>query len=526
MDAPVNRFIRLLKRNGVRISPSETIDAMQALACVTLADRETVRAVLRGTLVKDMHDIPVFDEMFSLFFDLPGRGGGAGHAYGHHHHHDGQQAEPERIVFAEEDKDVLNSDDHPHGEPMSIHDFFDPKTMVTRYNPHQDPNQLSLSALGQGLILNRNKGVLDEVMKKVTHQLHVKRVKNIARPGDLNFGEAFEHLDEDIIVNAVETLLDDLRDMDVDEALVEQLAANVDGIIANLPELLKRYMEREMALDPGEKPEEASPEPIRSAYDYRFSESERREMEEIVRRLGRRMRGARSSHRVVSRQGRIDIARTMRKSMAWDGIPFAPVLTRRLDERPRIVVICDISLSVRNTARFMLHLVYSLQSLFEDVRSFVFVAELADATQLFEQRSIDAAIAAVFGGGLVDCDANSNYGRALEVFCRDHLSAITDRTTVIVLGDGRGNRNPPNVQGLEAIRRRARQLVWLSPEPRGSWGLGSSDMPLYEPVCHRTEVVRNLKQLGRAAETLLRAGHRAAGHASAPSSATQVGVRG
>ena len=30
-------------------------------------------------------------------------------------------------------------------------------------------------------------------------------------------------------------------------------------------------------------------------------------------------------------------------------------------------------------------------------------------------------------------------------------------------------------------------------------------MPLYEPVCHRAEVVRNLKQLSQVTETLLRA---------------------
>jgi len=190
--------------------------------------------------------------------------------------------------------------------------------------------------------------------------------------------------------------------------------------------------------------------------------------------------------------------------MAYDGIPFHPIMTSLRREKPRIVVICDVSLSVRNTARFMLHLVHSLQSLFEQVRSYVFVSDLVDTSQSFEERSIEEAIAAIFEGQLIDCDADSNYGRALGIFCQSHLSAVTNETTVIVLGDGRGNRNPPNVRALEEIRRRCRQLVWLSPEPRGSWGLGSSDMPLYEPVCHRAEVVRNLKQLGTVAEDLIR----------------------
>jgi hypothetical protein len=152
----------------------------------------------------------------------------------------------------------------------------------------------------------------------------------------------------------------------------------------------------------------------------------------------------------------------------------------------------------------MLHLVYSLQSLFEQVKSYVFVSDLVDVSQYFEQLGIDDAIATVFNGGLLDTDVNSNYGHALEMFHHRHLSAVTNQTTVIILGDGRGNRNPPNVWALEAIRRRAKQLLWLSPESRGSWTMGSCDMRLYEPVCHRTEVVRNLKQLGQVAEYLLR----------------------
>jgi uncharacterized protein with von Willebrand factor type A (vWA) domain len=502
MDAAFNRFVCLLKRNGVRIAPSETIDAMQAVLCVTPGERDTVRTVLRSTLIKDMHDIPLFDELFELFFRVPTRSAAPPHGHDHDHHHDGEQAEPDRIVFEEEDKGVTTADgEHAHGEPVPIRDYFDPEMMVTRFNPHQDPNRLSLSAFNQGLLLNRNKGLLDKVMKRVTHQINVRRVKNIAKPGDLNFGDAFLQLDEELVVNAAEALLNDLRDLEVDESLIDHLARRIDGIVANLPELLKRYMERQMALERGHDPHQP---PVHSAYQYRFSESERREMQEIVRRLGRRMRGARSYRRVVSRRGRIHVARTLRKSMMYDGIPFSPVLTSQRNERPRIVVICDVSLSVRNTARFMLHLVYSLQSLFEEVRSFVFVGELADVSEYFEQLSIDEAIASVFGSGVIDCDANSNYGQALGLFSQRHLGTVTNQTTVIILGDGRGNRNPPNVAALEEIRRRAKQLIWLSPEPRGSWGLGSSDMPLYAPVCHRAEVVRNLRQLGEVADALIR----------------------
>ncbi|MCP5420814.1 MAG: VWA domain-containing protein [Gammaproteobacteria bacterium] len=504
MDSSINRFIYLLKRNGVRISPSESIDAMLALGYVPLDDKETLRTVLRSTLVKDVHDLSVFEELFELFFSWPKPDRHTDHGHGHdHHHHDDEPKEPERMVFEPEDRGITDPEgQHPHGQPVEIRDYFDPDKMVTRFNPHQDPNQLSLSALSQNLILNRNKGLLDKVMKRVTHQMNVRRVKNLSQAGELNFNEGLETLDADLVVGAMEELLDDLRDMQVDEQLVNQLASQIDGIIANLPELLKRYIEREMALQKDKNPQ---PEPeVDSAYDYHFGESERREMEEIVRRLGRHMRGARSYRRFISHRGRISIAHTLRRNMMYEGIPFSPVLTSRRDEKPRLVVICDVSLSVRNTARFMLHLLYSLQSLFEQVRSYAFVSDLVDVSQYFEQLDLAQAIGTVFSGELLDVDANSNYGQAFEIFCQRHLAVVTQQSTVIILGDGRGNRNPPNAGALETIRHRAKQLLWLSPEPRGSWGLGSSDMPLYEPICHRAEVVRNLKQLGQVTEDLIR----------------------
>ena len=73
MDAAINRFIFLLKQRGARISPAESLDAMQALTRVALDDRDTVRAVLRCTLIKDLRDGSMFEELFDQFFNLPKR---------------------------------------------------------------------------------------------------------------------------------------------------------------------------------------------------------------------------------------------------------------------------------------------------------------------------------------------------------------------------------------------------------------------------------------------------------------------
>jgi hypothetical protein len=72
----------------------------------------------------------------------------------------------------------------------------------------------------------------------------------------------------------------------------------------------------------------------------------------------------------------------------------------------------------------------------------------------------------------------------------------------VVLGDGRNNGNDPNLAAFDEITRRARETIWLTPEPRYSWGLGSCDLSAYAEYCNRVRVVRDLTGLEQAAEDL------------------------
>ena len=500
MDAAINRFVFLLKRRGARISPAESLDAMRALARVALHDRDTVRAVLRCTLIKDVRDLSMFEELFEQFFNLPKRARSSSPE--REAPSPPEAAPPPEAIAAREATGGRADGDNAHEDLLDIRDYFDESQMATHFNTHQDPDDFSLAEFGQNLLLSRRRELLDQALRNAVQLLKARRVKNAGRAGELNFDDAIAALDADVIADAVADLLEELSDADLDEDLLQKLSARLTGGIARLPELLKRHLERELALR--QESLTLAERPARPRPDYRFTEQERRDMTEIVQRLCRRMRGARSYRRRIGPQGRISVPLTLRRNLKYEGIPFQPVLTRYRDEKPRLAVICDVSLSVRNTARFMLHLVYNLQTLFERVRSFAFVSDLVEISPYFDRLGIDEAIAAVLDGGLLDTEGDSDYGRALERFHNRYLAAVTAQTTVIVLGDGRGNRNPPQVWALEAIRRRAKQLLWLSPEPRGSWKLGGCDMPLYEPVCHQTEVVRNLRQLGEITESLLR----------------------
>ncbi|MBV9819492.1 MAG: VWA domain-containing protein [Solirubrobacterales bacterium] len=499
MEAPVVRFAGLLRNRGVRISPAETLDALRAIRAVRLSSRAAVRESLRATLIKEARDERLFDELFEEFFSpwLATEGNCRGHGHAHDHDEPDAAGVPTDIKISEQPPD-FDDPSHSHGAPEDVAKYFDDDQLATAKRMHKEGNRIDLAGLSSELMLGET-DALDESVERLRHVLHLRRLSNPGAPGDFAF-DAGEVVDADLSVGSVDHLppLPGSEKLDPDE--LAALRERVDGAIANLPELLKGYLERLMELEqPPPKPTELNP-----AYRMAFDEDERRRMDALLRRLGRQLRGAQSQHRKRAARGRLNASRTMRRNMRYGGLPFDPVMAAKREDKPRLVLLVDVSLSVRNTARFTLHLVYGLQSLFSQVRTFAFVADLVEVTPYLSTSELDESLGKVFGGEVLDVDANSNYGRALEQFHSEYLSAINRRTTVLVLGDGRGNRNPPNFWALDDITRRAKQTIWLTPEPEKYWHLGASDMDGYAELCDRVELVRDLDQLEAVAGDILK----------------------
>jgi len=234
-----------------------------------------------------------------------------------------------------------------------------------------------------------------------------------------------------------------------------------------------------------------------------MNEAELLRLRQEVTRLARKLKQTASLRRKREKRGRLDARRTLRRALASGGVPFQLRHKKRRIERPRLVVLCDISDSVRHVSRFMLQLAYTLQELFSQVRSFVFVSDLGECTDLFRKHELQKAVDVAYGGGVVNVYANSNFGRAFRMFAEKHLEIVTPRTTVIVIGDARNNYNPPEAWALADIKARARRVLWLNPEPPLSWSFGDSAMRDYEPHCTRIETVNNLEALTQVVDRLV-----------------------
>ncbi|MBL8039908.1 MAG: hypothetical protein JNM04_01035, partial [Chthonomonas sp.] len=197
MDAAINRFVFLLKRRGVRISPAESLDAMQALARVSLHDRDTVRAILRCTLIKDVRDLSSFEELFEQFFSLPKHTRSAEPATGLPPPPE-TSLQPSAAVAAPEAAGGRPDGDHAHEDLLDIRDYFDESQMATHFNAHQDPDDFSLAEFGQNLVLSRHRELLDQALRNALQLLKAQRVKHAHRAGELNFDEAIAALDADL----------------------------------------------------------------------------------------------------------------------------------------------------------------------------------------------------------------------------------------------------------------------------------------------------------------------------------------
>ncbi len=286
MVGSLHRFVRLLRLFGVRVSAAEAADTMLAAAQPgVLADRETLRAALRVTLIKDRRDDELFDELFTAFFSLrPVLAPGSGHGPSHEHDDLADTGELESLTVSPEPS-VVPQQGHSHDKPADIRDFFRQEDLAQQYNLHQEANKIDLASVTEEIVLSKD-GADGARDAGASVQLETDRLHNPGLPGQL--APATGHrVDTALTVAQQEVLLGWLEaaDEDIDEQALALLRHQLAGVIADLPELLRRYLDRlAQTVVEGRVADHARIESV--------DERERADLEEALRRLARQLRGA------------------------------------------------------------------------------------------------------------------------------------------------------------------------------------------------------------------------------------------
>jgi len=445
MEQVLQDFISALRGAKVRVSVSENMDAMHAARLTGYGDRQLLKDSLAATLAKSRREKEIFEDYFERFFSC--------------------------------DSIIAQKQDPNKALPPEVNVE---TSRLTRMLLTGDDTGLSLAMREAA----KEEGITD-IWFFTQKGLYIQRILRAM---------GLEGLDQDI-----------RRFAGGNSALAGQGAGELRQAKNRLFEEVRDFVEKQFSLFAGSATEEIIEKYLRGVRLSNLEQRDFHRMHAIIRKMVKRLNDRHSRKRKTSKRGSLDLKKTLRANVAYQGIILDPKWKSIKIDRPDIVAICDISRSVEKVARFMLLFLYGLNQAVARIRSFIFCTNLVEVSRVFEEFPVEEAVTKLqSGSGLGVHLGRTDYGQAFFDFKEGCLDAITNKTTVLVLGDARNNHNDPQTDILRLIRDRCRRLVWLNPEPPSYWGTGDSEMKKYMHCCSLVKECSTVTHLERVVDLLLK----------------------
>lgn len=169
-----------------------------------------------------------------------------------------------------------------------------------------------------------------------------------------------------------------------------------------------------------------------------------------------------------ARGARIDGARTLRAAMRTGGeIQSLARMTPRT-RWPALVTLCDISGSMSQYSRMVLHFLHAVANEkgagWAKVHAFTFGTRLTNITRHLANRDVDAALAAA-GAEAQDWEGGTRIGDCLHAFNRDWSRRVMGQGAVVLLITDGLDRGDPDALAheMQRLHLSSRRLIWLNP---------------------------------------------------------------
>ncbi|MFI5646285.1 VWA domain-containing protein [Kitasatospora sp. NPDC051705] len=468
--ARLTGLVRALRGHGLRIGPAETVDAAAVLDVLGFADREQMRAGLAAALLRSDGQRTVFDAAFDLFFPL-----GVG--------------TPEAVRAGRDGQ----------GDPSAPPEGLAPPR-PGRPDPLRDELRDRLAAALAADDRAAQARLAGEVVEAFGRYGSGPAVGSAPGSDGWSAHQALGRLaPETLLARVLAGLRAGAGDPDLSDLV---LADEIRRRIRDFRALVATEARRRVAeLRGAERIAERAVAPTVDRIDFLTAgRGQLAELRRTVHPLARKLATRLAARRRRAARGRIDLRRTLRRSLSTGGVPLRPAYRLRRPARPEIVLLCDVSGSVAGFADFTMLLVQAMSEQFSKVRVFAFVNRTAEVTGLLAGRDADPARLAariLTEAKVTGYHGNSDYGSALGEFAERHPDAVGPRTSVLILGDARTNHRDPNLDALRRIAGRARRVYWLNPEQPALWPTGDSAALAYAGVVemHSCRNARRLAEL-------------------------------
>ncbi|OGO26129.1 MAG: hypothetical protein A2W33_09520 [Chloroflexi bacterium RBG_16_52_11] len=457
MEERIIKFISALRSAGVRVSLAESVDAFNAVEKLGIQDRATFRSSLRATLIKDAKNLVIFDELFTLFFSSSGT--------------------PPLITNLVED---LTPDEA--------------RMLAEALRQFSDHLRHMLESLLNGEPLSKDE--LDRLARFV----------GLAQMDDLRYRNwmvqrMVKALRFPEVRQAMEQLAAMLAQMGMDKQRVEGLRQMLLANQNALENQLRLYAGERIADNLSQKMPDDGLDGLLNRPFNDLSDKDMQRLRREVQRLATALRTRVALRQKHAKSGQLDAKATIRANLKHGNVPIL-IKHREHTLKPKLVVICDVSTSMRSCSELMLSLLYALQDQISKTHAYAFIDHLEYISPDFDGKEAKDAVHAVLQR-MPSGYYNTDLGNSLENFSNNYLDAVDSRTTFLIVGDGRNNYNDPRYDLFDLLSRRSRRMLWINPEAPTLWGTGDSDMLKYAAGCDVILHASTLAELIDAVDKLL-----------------------
>lgn len=454
-------FVHHLRAAGIPVSMVETVDASRALEHVDMRRREQVKATLQTTLVKRADHRPIFESHFDLFFNSL---------------HDREL----RLELVGADSSRGN---------------IGPSVMRSEFGATGDDEDFDFLEILLEALLNADESALRALAETAVREFgHVDSERSASVKYYIH--RIMKELDLGWLVQQARS---QIRDEATDDFDAEVDVRALEQRIAKFKERVQAEVQKKLSKDLDITDALAAQLDVVEEIDFLgASPAQLKRMREAVRPLARRLAAKLAQRRKRKRRGRMDVKRTVRRSLASGGVPFDPAYRSRRESKPDLFLIADVSGSVSKFAEFTIAFLNAMSEEFPKLRCFIFVDGVEEVTDEISKgiglRNVKHLVARSRD---ISNDGHSDHSKALEMFWTKYGTSVTGSSTLIFTGDGRNNHRPDD-SGLAVLRQlqdRAKNIYWLNPEPSYDWGEDDSMIPEFRRFCTGMYEVRNLSQL-------------------------------
>lgn len=425
------RFIHVLRHLGMRVSSAEAVDAVNALTAVDILDRKQVRTAFLATLAKSPGDRVIVEKAFESYFVPPEFKNERAEKYK-------QIREQEAQEIAAAEKELKYELDASGETPKEVNvPLTEEEKKIYSKLPEDKKNKLRdyLKKPFQGNFVNDPEELINNMVKsslnywKYYLKMHDEGPPEVDYTGD---GDTDEILRE---------VCEKLRDEE--EILYQDI---------------QKITEQDM--------------PAAAA---------------VIAKLSRRLatRISRRYHRSKKRQ-RLDLRRTIRQNIRYGGAMFNLRYRTQKVQKPRILMICDVSGSMAKYAGFVLQFMYGLTSATEKIESFMFSEKVQLITQEFAKPQPFEKIMADIINLSSDWGKGTDFDEALRAIFSEHKELLSKDTFVIIVSDTKSLNVEKAAVRLQECKKRVKDVIWLNTLPKKLWAETKS-VQIFRRYCRMFE---------------------------------------